>query len=235
MELDYAAGVSLELVDAVPAPVETFNSLSTVPLEEFFITTHPVFPDWYSYKEVFEFTLYDEKGSSRVLMWDGHSEVFRVPGQHRDFYLHLMAQSLLSVYGDSVTCAVDLRETEVVDGVRKETEWGWRLFTYRKCAVRPNESRLLLVTRAEEATEAVSEDDEVVTFLGERVSGYDVVHSMTSEDYTELTRAVFGVKREPYREWESFLELATGDHLVVMDGDYSRRGDVLSRLGGVRE
>lgn len=235
MELDYVAGINLELVDSVPSAVETFNALSTIALEDFFITTHPTFPTWYSYKDVFEFTVYDDAGTSRVLMWDGHSEGLRIPGQHRDFYLHLLAQALLETYGDSVTCTVDLRETEVSDGVRKETEWGWRLLTYRKCSGRQNTSKLLLVMRAEEATEVVQDDGEVVTFLGERVSGYDVVHSMESEDYTELTRAVFGVKREPYREWESFLKLATGDNLVVMDGDYSTRGDVLPHLGGSGE
>lgn len=232
MELDYVTGVNLELVDAVPSPTETFNRLSAVVLEDILITTHPDFPEWYSYKDVFEFTLVDAGGDLRVFLWDGHSESFRVPGQHRDFYLHLMSQALLEAFPDFTSCTVDLRETEVVAGSRRETDWGWRLLTYRRCSGKQSGDKLLLVTRADAVTEALHSDAEVVTFLGERVSGYDVVHSMASDDYADLTRAVFGVKREPYREWESFLSLATGDHLVVMDSDFSGRGDVLSHLGG---
>lgn len=233
MKLDYASGMKLELVEAVSDPENTFNSLSTVPLDDLLSDSWPNTPEWYSYKTLFKFTTHDSEGVEKIYLWSGYKEDFKIRVEEEEgvtsFYLHLIAQALLQ-RSEISTVVVDLIETEATTEGRLVSDWGWRLFAYLVCVGKTPTRTLLLATRTDDPNEVPETSEGVVEFLAERVSGYDVLHSMTVSEYEELNRKVFGPSRKPYEAWEAFLPEAIGDRIVVVDKYYPERSDVVTTL-----
>ncbi len=220
---DYAGGLKFEVIPRVSEAIKTFNSFSGLTFKERLHTKWPHIPSYYTaYGRVYKFTVHLPEGV-KIFLWDGFWGEFRVRVGYPELPLDLLAQGLLEDHPTSDLVVVDYIEVKSDEETRKVVEgfFGWREFAYHTC-VGDAEGLLVKVTFFDELQKPKKPIplEEIHTFMGERISGYDVVHELLREEYQELTLAMWGKEPalKPHKLWEDFLTRASKDPMIVLDG-----------------